>query len=143
MNLGRKTHSGKRDGGALITIAAVVVVAFLIRIFVLDAAVVQGKSMLPHYRNGEVVVIEKAAYGLRGFSGRYWLHWGWPKEGDVVAAVRPETEETVIKRIGEVRGDRTSPNYFLVGDNSLESIDSRDFGPLPLSDIIGKVFPQR
>ncbi len=99
--------------------------------------------MLPHYRGGEVVVLVKAAYGLRGFAGRYAIRWGQPREGDVVAAVRPDNGERVIKRIGEIRGEKESPLYFLVGDNGLESIDSRDFGPLPLNDIIGKVFPQR
>jgi len=127
----------------LITIAAVVALAVFARMFVIDAAVVQGKSMLPRYRGGEVVILVKAAYGLRSPGGRYVIRWGQPREGDVVAAVRPDTGERVIKRVGEIRGGRESPQYFLVGDNGLESIDSRDFGPLPLDDIIGKVLPQR
>ena len=141
MGVGQKMRSRTRDG-ALLTIAAVVAAAVLARFFVVDAAVVQGKSMLPHYRNGEVVIILKAAYGLRAGS-RYAVRWGRPAEGDVVAALRPDTGEMVIKRIGEIRGEPASPFYFLVGDNGLESIDSREFGPLPLNDIVGKVFPQR
>ncbi len=142
MKVGQKSRS-ERQGGVWITIALVVALAIFARIFVIDAAVVEGKSMLPRYRSGEVVVIIEAAYGLRGASGRYFFRWGEPKEGDVVAAVRPDNGERVIKRIGEIRGDKGSPSYFLVGDNGLESIDSRDFGPLSLNDIIGKVVPQR
>jgi len=142
MGVDRKSRPARRDG-ALITIAAVIALAFLTRTFVIDAAVVQGKSMLPNYRNGEVVVLIKAAYGLRGLGGRYCIRWGQLREGDVVAAVRPDTGERVIKRVGEIRGGREFLLYFLVGDNGLESIDSRDFGPLPLNNIIGKVLPQR
>jgi signal peptidase I len=121
----------------------VAVVAIFARNFVLDAAVVQAKSMLPRYRNGEVVLIVKANYGLRSNSGGYILRWASPIKGDVVAAIQPSTHEIIIKRIGEIRGDKTAPQYFLVGDNSLESIDSRDFGLVPLSSLIGKVIPQR
>jgi len=136
-------HGRKRFDGTAVTILLVVVAAVLVRLFILDAAIVEGKSMLPRYRNGEVVLILKAEYGIRGFFGGYALRWGHPRPGDVVAAVRPDSKEMVIKRIGEVRGDRSSPEYFLIGDNGIESIDSRDFGLVPLNAIIGKVLPQR
>jgi len=31
--------------------------------------------------------------------------------------------------------------YYLLGDNKYESIDSRDFGPVPMNNILGRVFP--
>jgi len=142
MKRGRKSGGCTIDG-AVVTILIVVVVAIFARNFVIDAAVVQGKSMLPRYRNGEVVIILKATYGLRSNSHGYFVRWANPVKGDVVAAVQPFTREVIIKRIGEIRSDEISPHYFLVGDNSLESIDSRDFGLVPLSSLIGKVIPQR
>lgn len=142
MKCGGKSRGSTIDG-TIVTILVVAVVAIFARNFVLDAAVVQGKSMLPRYRNGEVVLIAKATYGLRSDARGYVVRWANPEKGDVVAAVQPLTREVIIKRIGEIRGDETEPQYFLVGDNSLESIDSRDFGLVPLRSLIGKVIPQR
>lgn len=136
-------HKVKVLHGTVITVVLVVVVAVLVRVFILDAAVVEGKSMLPRYRNGKVVLIFKAAYGIRWPAGSYIVRWSTPSPGDVVAALRVDSREMVIKRIGEIRGDRLSPEYFLIGDNGIESIDSRDFGLIPFNGIIGKVFPQR
>lgn len=136
-------HAWKKLDSPALTLILVVVAAFLVRTFILDAAVVEGKSMLPHYRNGRVVLIFKAAYGIRGVGGKYLVCWKHPPRGDVVAAVRPNSREIVIKRIGEIRGDGGSSEYFLIGDNGIESIDSRDFGLVTLNAIIGKVVPQR
>jgi signal peptidase I len=135
--------SAKSFDSTLITVVLVVIVAILLRFFVADAAIVQGRSMLPHYRNGEVVFIFKAAYGIRLPSGRYIVHWGCPVRGEVVAALRPDKKETVIKRIGEIREQQSIPSYFLIGDNGIESIDSRDFGLVSFDALVGKVIPQR
>ncbi|HBE46018.1 MAG TPA: hypothetical protein DDW14_01290 [Spirochaetaceae bacterium] len=139
----RPPASAKSFDSTLITIVLVVIVAILLRFFVADAAIVQGKSMLPHYRNGEVVFIFKAAYGIRLPSGRYIVRWGRPVRGEVVAALRPGTNEIVIKRIGEIREQQPMPVYFLIGDNGIESIDSRDFGLVTFDAFVGKVIPQR
>jgi signal peptidase I len=64
---GAVRHRKKKLDSTAVTVILVVVAAIAVRIFVLDAAVVEGKSMLPHYRNGKVVLILKAAYGIRGF----------------------------------------------------------------------------
>ena len=50
----------KKLDSVMITILVVIFMAFLVRFFLLDAAVVEEKSMLPHYRNGQVVLILKA-----------------------------------------------------------------------------------
>ena len=56
-----------------------------------------------------------------------------PKAGDVVIARQAGRE--VVKRIEKIAKER----YYLHGDNSLESTDSREFGPVAKSDILGVV----
>lgn len=143
MNEEATRHKRRTHDSTVGIIVVVVLAAFAVRTFVLDAAVVEGKSMLPHYRNNSVVLILKTAYGIRGIGGEYVVRWRLPERGDVVAALRPDTQKMVIKRIGEIRGDTGSPEYFLIGDNGIESIDSRDFGLVPFDAIVGKVIPQR
>ena len=140
---GSPSPKTKKFDSLMITILAIVVVAFLVRFFILDAAIVEGKSMLPYYRNGEVVLIMKAAYGIRGLEGNYWMRWKLPAAGEVVVALSPTSHEIIIKRIGEVRKQGEEFAYFLIGYNPIESIDSRDFGLVQFDSIIGKVIPQR
>ena len=64
------------------------------------------------------------------------LVWCWfytPKKGDLVAFKKQGKE--MIKRIQKVRGRE----YFVIGDNKKESTDSRNFGWINKSEIIGKV----
>lgn len=56
------------------------------------------------------------------------------KVGDLVAFKKDGKE--MIKRIGQITSDR---NIFVQGDNRAESTDSRKFGLIKKSHIIGKV----
>jgi signal peptidase I len=126
----------------------IVFALFLARTFLADFAVVQGRSMLPSLRSGDIVFILKAAYGLRNPFGGYFFLWGDPRDRDIVAASRPDTGKAVIKRVrveGEIIAnaegrERGEASYYLLGDNKYESIDSREFGPVPMNNILGRVF---
>lgn len=68
--------------------------------------------------------------------GQDVLVWCWfytPKVGDIVA-VKVHGKD-IIKRIQKTHGR----SIFVIGDNEKESTDSRDFGPIPQKDIVGKV----
>ena len=80
---------------------------------------VAGESMLPGYRPGSLVL-------ARCTTGK--LH-----EGDVVIIFHGGLEK--IKRITGRRG----AEIFVRGDNAAASTDSRQFGWLPVSSVIGKV----
>ena len=84
--------------------------------------VCEGDSMLPTLKDGEVVLVEKAAK---------------IEVGDIVVARHPveQTSELVkrVERINE-RG-----HYFLVGDNLEDSNDSRHFGAVTREYIKGKI----
>ncbi|MEP7039414.1 MAG: nickel-type superoxide dismutase maturation protease [Acidobacteriota bacterium] len=83
---------------------------------------VEGNSMLPTLKDGDAVLINKKA----GF-----------ETGDVVLANHPFKQSVkILKRIGEISAD---DKFSLTGDNADESSDSRSFGAIPKSEILGKV----
>ena len=82
---------------------------------------VQGDSMLPGLKDGDVVLVDPYAA---------------PRIGDVVLARHPFKKSVqIIKRIKEISPEG---RYFLVGDNAGESTDSRTFGAIPAKDVLGK-----
>lgn len=84
--------------------------------------VCEGKSMNPTLKNGEVVLVDRDAEIA---------------VGDIVVARHPlEQDGEIVKRIERIdaRG-----NYFLVGDNTADSSDSRHFGAVTRKYIKGKV----
>lgn len=83
---------------------------------------VDGLSMLPTYQRGMIVV----AWRFRR-----------PRVGDVVIVRHHKLE--IIKRIDQLDGG----HVYLLGDNPEASTDSRQFGWLPVTAIIGVVTTQR
>lgn len=77
-----------------------------------------GNSMYPTLKQGQEVLT---------------FNWGKPKVGDMVVIKKDGRE--IIKRIHLSSGRGT----FVQGDNEKESTDSRHFGPINKSQIIGKV----
>jgi signal peptidase I len=97
--------------------------------------------MEPSLSQGDVVVLLKAAYGLKSPGGRYLFFWSRPRAQDIVAVRKPGDSSIVIKRVSYVLMDSTiGYSVFVLGDNLYESIDSRDFGTVPMNNILGKVF---
>lgn len=103
--------------------------------------------MLPGLKESDLVFVFKAAYGLKNPWGGYFLRWSEPQEKQIVAAVRPDSAAVFIKRVDSVvriegwgSFDGAEKAYILLGDNKYESIDSREFGPVPMNNILGRVF---
>lgn len=85
---------------------------------------IRGDSMKPAYKNNENVLVL-----------RYIYRFIPPRTNEVVIAKDPRDSKFLIKRI-------TKQHYgkiFLSGDNSSVSTDSRQFGMIQRSDLIGKV----
>lgn len=61
--------------------------------------------------------------------------WGRPSVGDLVVLRHPFENRFLVKRVS-----RVDESYISVtGDNRPLSTDSRDFGPVPVEHIVGKV----
>lgn len=94
--------------------------------------VVDGLSMEPAYRKGDRLLVNRLAYVFRE-----------PRPGDVVVLRDPEDRtRLLIKRVAAVpAGSLPAPRHvYVLGDNAAESRDSRHFGPVGDSLIIGRAW---
>ncbi len=81
---------------------------------------VEGDSMSPSLRHGQLILASS---------------WPWhPKPGDIIVARHNQLEK--IKRIQQVDPRR---GVFVLGDNPLQSTDSRHFGWLLPDEIVARV----
>jgi signal peptidase I len=133
---------------------------------------VRGPSMVPSYADGQVLFVNRLAYGLQGpIIGEYLWIWKAPNFGDPVVVRRPDVGVWVVKRVAGlpgmdlrvtdhrlVVGGRTvsltpaqeywiascprvpQGTVFVLGDNLDRSQDSRDWGFVPLGDVVGRSF---
>jgi nickel-type superoxide dismutase maturation protease len=86
--------------------------------------VCEGKSMNPTLKDGEVVLVDRAAAAKI-------------EVGDIVVAKHPiEQQSEIVKRVERIN---KQGHYFLVGDNLEDSNDSRHFGAVTKNYITGKV----
>ena len=87
---------------------------------------VEDPSMEPAMAAGDYVIVNRWAYRL-----------GEPAKGDLVVLRDPENKERhLVKRVADV----VNGGVFVVGDNLERSRDSRRFGPVPKSLLIGRVW---
>lgn len=112
---------------------------------------VSGQSMEPTFQSGRRVLVSDA----------YWLV-GDIKRSDIIVLREPDSGDIVIKRVNAMGGDvvdmRNIPEewslakgeyrvpegkYYVIGDNRPVSEDSRRFGPIDKSRILGKVVIMR
>jgi signal peptidase I len=130
--------------------AALLLGAVLALVFTFPAAIVDGDSMMPTLRNGQIV-----------FAARWFAR---PHKGDIVLVRRGR--DVLVKRIVYLPHETLEPldrplfrecaDFFepgptpdllrvpsgrvvVMGDNRAHSDDSRRFGPVRMSDIIGRV----
>jgi signal peptidase I len=112
------------------------VAAVIIKLFLFDFIIAEGKSMEPAISSGTVLVVNRLQYGFR-FPGQpgYVVRWAEPRQGDVVVFYAP-SGGIAVKRCGILTGES---EFMAQGDNSLRSYDSRSYGPVSADAIIGKV----
>ena len=152
----RRLRRTRKCNRAAVATAQSCALALLLAMFNARLPQVTGHSMEPQIQSGDHVLIDRLAYGLR-IDGPAAEHkpllavsLGRIRRGDVVAFVHEQSGERrlYLKRVAGVSGDRLSiagqkrrvpaQCIFVVGDNARESDDSRTFGPVPESAVVGR-----
>jgi mitochondrial inner membrane protease subunit 1 len=113
----------RRHGRAL-TLAVAVIVAAATSVRRIEVA---GTSMSPALEPGDRLLVV----------GTVWTRFLWPRPGDVVAVRDPRHPgRTLVKRVAAI--DRARATIDVLGDAREASTDSRHFGPLPRSSVVGR-----
>lgn len=133
-----KKDKSKKYAAGLSVVIAFAALVLIVKMFVFSIMWVEGTSMMPTLEDGKIVPVYKLAYVEKR-----------PQINDIIIAIEPITNKHVIKRIIGVPGmpvtyqDKTlylqEDEYFIKGDNTDNSVDSRSYGPIKADRIIGKV----
>jgi signal peptidase I len=104
--LGFAKKSGTREFLESITVA--ILIAAVLRAFVIEAFKIPSGSMIPTLEVGDHIFVNKFIYGLRIPLTNSWLvEWGTPQRGDVIVFRFPrDISKDYIKRVVAVEGDR-------------------------------------
>ncbi len=148
------------------TIAIAVAAVILVRTFVAQPFLVSGSSMIPTFQNGDYLLVDELTYHFRAPERGEVIVLKYPKDPSeyFIKRVIGLPGETVIIQSGHVTvvdqgkkivlnepyidqpmvaqsfTETLGPNeYFVMGDNRNYSYDSRSWGPVPSSDIVGVV----
>ncbi len=155
----------------IIKVAAIaLVLAGLVRYFLVQPFFVEGASMEPNFEDGQYLLIDEISYYFKPVergevivfhypldTSKYYIKRvvGLPNEtveiknGGVVIYNdgNPDgfiTQENYLPRegitAGNVKKKLGRDEYFVLGDNRLASSDSRQWGILPKNDIVGRVW---
>lgn len=161
-----RRRSGWRD--TLITVVLALLAAFLIRTYVVAPYYVDGFSMEPTLHNQERLLVNELGFRLSGLKTGEIIVFHPPLPvsidfikrvigvpGDTVSMVNgqvyinghllPEPWETVSGKSYldhfNLPPTKVRPGYvFVLGDNRAHSDDSRFFGQVPISSVVGQAF---
>jgi signal peptidase I len=149
------------------TVISILIVA-PIRFFIAQPFIVRGESMDPTYSDGQYLIIDELTYRREAPARGDVIVFKYPKEPSkyFIKRIIGLPNETVDIKNGiptifsmEYPNGKTlsepylkdlsfdtvsqkleADEYFVMGDNRSNSLDSRIWGPLPKGNIIGRVF---
>lgn len=138
----------------------IIAIIILIRIFVLTTSEVIGPSMEPNLYDGNILLVEQitSRFGdYKRFDVIVFEHSpsylvkrviGLPGETIEYRDNKLYVDNKKIESHFNINGNTTNfgpitipeDKYYVLGDNRIDSIDSRDFGPIKKEKIVGKPF---
>jgi len=145
------------------TVFLALIVVVPIRVFIFEPFIVKGNSMEPNFRQGDYLIIDKLSFLFRQPKRGEVVVFNYPlnprqrfikriialpgekiemKDGKVKINEQYLKEEYLSNSIQTTDDlDIVVPQnqYFVLGDNRFSSLDSRQWGTLPKSNIIGRV----
>jgi signal peptidase I len=153
----------------LFKIAVIALVIVLpIRYFLFQPFIVKGESMAPNFESGDYLIVDEISYRFSEPQRGDVIVFNYPKDttqrfikrviglpgetvqvtgGKVYVINNGNTTEITekylpsdLKTYGDVTTELKADEYFVMGDNREYSYDSRSWGVVPMSDIIGKAF---
>ena len=155
----------------LIKVAVIaLLLAGLVRYFLVQPFFVEGASMEPNFENGEYLLIDELSYYFREVkrgevvvfhypldTSRYYIKRviGLPNEtmeikGGKITIYNNSNKEgflitenyipSNLMTEGNIKKRLDKDEYFVLGDNRASSSDSRRWGVLPKNDVVGRVW---
>lgn len=135
-------------------------IIILLRIYVLTTAEVIGTSMEPNLVDGNIMLVDQLSSRLNKIERFDIIVFKYDSPSYLIKRVIGLPGETVkyidnklyinnelinekFKTNGQVEDFEivvAENNYFVMGDNRIDSVDSRKFGPISKDKIIGKPF---
>ncbi len=169
-NINSKDHQKRKSSSGFISLVKetilIIVIAILlsliIRLFVVEATIIEQHSMEPTLHSSDKVFVSKLTY-----------RFGPIERGDIVILRSPDGSKNLVKRVVALPGETVaivdgqtyvdgnplqedyveyfdSSDYgpvtigqgelFVLGDNRRNSMDSRTFGPISMETVASKVF---
>ena len=111
----------------LLVLGGVGLLLFAVTRWVAMPWAVECPSMAPTLRDGDRVIVALTAYRRHA-----------PRIGDVVLLEGPGGLP-LVKRVSALTSATGPEMMWVLGDNPAESSDSRSFGPVPVSQVRGRV----
>jgi len=120
------------------SIGMAVLVALLLRAFVVEAFKIPTGSMIPTLEVGDYIFVNKFIYGLRiPFTKIKFFEWRKPKRGEVIVFIYPsDPDKDFIKRIVAVEGDRVEVRKDVLYINGHEVPHEELDGLRPYQDLV-------
>ena len=150
------------------TIIIVGLLAFVIRTFLVQPFIVEGESMSPYFHTNDYLIVDKLSYSFSNPKRGDIIVFKYPNDtsvnyvkrviglpGDTIKVADGhvtvnghQLQESYLAPLvatqmlnGRSQADYTVPNdsFFVLGDNRPNSSDSREWGFMPKTDLIGRV----